>query len=711
MTADTARTETPPRHPALRWLLGAVLVLVLAIGAALAWLTWNDWNRSRDWVSDKVGQAIGRDFAIRGPLDVDWQWPQTMETGWRRWIPTPIVHADDVLIGNPPDFAAKGPHFAHIGRASADIALLPLLARRIDIRSVALTEPDVRLERQDAEHNNWRFDVRRDPAADPAKRWRVSLGRLLLAKGQLGYEDAERQLSIASTVDTLPAEESEGGRYGIGFDFSGWHGKAEVRGSGKAGQLLSLREEQLDFPLKFDAHAGRLGATAEGEIANPRHLSGVDFQVSLKGGSLADLFELTGIVLPDTPPFQTQGHLIGTLEPERAVWHYQDFSGTVGQSDMAGSVTYTSGQPRPRLEGKLQSKLLRLADLGPVLGAQSNNPDKRQRAGKVLPDDPFDTSRWNKMDLDLDYTGQRIERPEAVPLDSLRARAVMDNGQLKLAPLDFGVAKGRFKTQLLLNARVKPMQVSLRGDVKDLHLSALFPKIELMKKSLGSVDGGVALDGRGQSVAQILATANGEAKLYVRDGVMSQLLLDLAGLNLGSVIVTKLFGADKEVRLRCAIADVPVRDGIAHMQNVKVNTDDALIEVTGSADIRRELFDIDVNPKAYDLKFFSLRTPLEVRGPFAKPHVGVKPGPLIVRAAAAVTALAAAPGALVLVPITVPGAEDNESCAPLLAKATDQPKAGRPAVAASAAEAAGEPPAAPAPVPAAGEFSGGEARP
>ena len=710
--------STPPRsgrHPALRWLTGALLALAVVASAALAWLTWNDWNRSRDWVSQKVSQAIGRDFAIRGPLDIDWQWPQPLETGWRHWVPTPIVHADDVLIANPPGFAAKGPHFAHIGRASADIALLPLLARRIHIRSVALTAPDVRLERAAEDANNWTFDWRRDPKADASRRWRVSLGRLLLTEGQLAYDDALRQLSVASTLQTLPPGQTGDGRYGIGFEFSGWHRKAEVRGSGKAGPLLSLQEERLDFPLQLQARTGRLAASAEGHIANPRRLSGVDLQVTLRGASMADLYPLTGIVLPDTPPFDTRGHLVGTLQPGGAVWDYQDFSGTVGKSDLAGSVTYTSAEPRPRLKGALRSKLLRLEDLGPVVGVKSNNPDRKPRRGKVLPDHQFDTSRWDKMDLDLQYSGERIERPQAVPLDSLRVHAVLDNARLKLAPLDFGLARGRFTTQVQLDARTRPMAASLRGDVKGLQLSALFPKIELMKKSLGHVDGGIALDGRGQSVAQMLASANGETRLYVRGGVMSQLLLDMAGLNLGSVIVTKLFGADHEVRLRCAIADVPVRAGVAYMQDVKVNTDDALIEVTGTADMRRELFDIDVNPKAYELKLFSLRTPLQVRGPFADPAVGVKPGPLIVRAAAALAALAAAPGALVLAPITVPGAKDNEHCAPLLAQATQEPKAGRPASVNDGAGSAQAPTAAPgtrpvSPMPAAGEFSGGHQR-
>ncbi|MFD1709225.1 AsmA family protein [Ottowia sp. GY511] len=707
---QVSASPVPARTSVLRWVVTLLIALAAVAAMALAWLTWNDWNRSRAWVSEEVSQALGRPFAIRGPLDLDWEWPQQRGTGWRRWIPGPTVHAHDVLIGNPPDFNARAPHFAHIGGVTADLALLPLLARRIEIRRVALTEPDVRLERQKDGHNNWTLQL---PEADADRpRWSVDIGQVVLSKGRLGYDDAPRQLSVAGSLDTLKPEDSQDGRYGVGFEFTGWQGKAQIRGSGKAGQLLSLKDEQLDFPLQLDARAGRVAAKAEGIIANPRQLSGVDFKVNLRGGSLADLYPLTGIVLPDTPEFATQGHLVGTLKQGAAVWDYQKFTGTIGHSDIAGDVTYTSAEPRPRLKGKLHSRLLRLADLGPVVGAKSNNPDRPKRAGKVLPDDPFDTTRWDKMDLDLVYTGQRVERPEAVPINSLNVHALLDGGQLKLAPLDFGVAGGRFKTQVQMNPGTKPMAVSLRGDVQGLKLSALFPKVELMKKSLGRVDGGIAFDARGESIARMAATANGEARLYVRDGVMSQQLLDLAGLNLGSVVVAKLFGTDKEVRLRCAIADVPVRDGVAHLRNVKINTDDALIDLTGTANLRDEMLDIDVNPKAYELKLFSLRTPLEVKGPFAKPHVGVKAGPLIVRAAAAVAALAVAPGALALVPITVPGAEDDESCAPLLAQGSKAPKAGRPtsvAAPGSAAASAAAPatrPSAPA-MPAAGEFSGG----
>ena len=71
----------------------------------------------------------------------------------------------------------------------------------------------------------------------------------------------------------------------------------------------------------------RATTSADGILANPGALSGLDFQVRLKGASMADLYEVTGLVLPNTPPFETNGRLTGSLEPERAVWQYTDFRG------------------------------------------------------------------------------------------------------------------------------------------------------------------------------------------------------------------------------------------------------------------------------------------------------------------------------------------------------------------------------------------------
>ncbi|MEG0558514.1 MAG: AsmA family protein, partial [Comamonas sp.] len=444
--------------------------------------------------------------------------------------------------------------------------------------------------------------------------------------------------------------------------------RAQIQAQGLAGPVLDLQQEQLRFPLRFSAKAGSVQAFAEGVLDNPRELDGLDFQVRLRGNSMADLFELTGLLLPATPPFDTSGHLIGSLQPGNAIWNYEKFQGKVGQSDVRGELHYRSGKPRPKLSGQVSSQLLRLQDLGPTIGATPSGSSAKPRPnnGKVLPQIRFDTANWDKMDMDLRYESSHILRPDALPLQNLKLRAQLDNGKLLLSPLQFGFAQGTLDLSTTVDSHAKPVSAQITGRVNALKLSALFPKIEKMKKSLGRLDGAMTLQGRGDSLAQWLGSGNGSVRLYVREGTFSRELLDLAGLNVGSVVVSKLFGTDKEVQLRCAIADLQIQNGVARPRNAKLATAEAIVQATGQVNLAQETLDLRIVPEALQWKFFSLRTPLYVRGSFAKPDVGLEPGPLVARAGAAVAAAVFAPAALALLPLTVPAADDDVNCRQLL---------------------------------------------
>ena len=481
----------------------------------------------------------------------------------------------------------------------------------------------------------------------------------------------------ASATASSTASPAAAPVYGVRFDLKGTLGKARIEGEGKAGPVLSLRNKEVNYPLQFTARAGSLETAVEGILANPGALSGMDLQVMLKGASMADLYALTGLVLPNTPAFQTRGRLQGSLQPGRAVWDYRDFTGTVGQSDLHGHLRFASGAPRGKLSGSVTSRQLRLADLGPVLGTASTPTSSAGRSGKVLPDAPFATDRWNAMDMDLKFSGQRVIRPGSLPLEDLSVHALLSDAVLRLDPLHFGVAKGQIESKVVLDSRNKPLTVRLDTRVQNLRLASLFPEVELTKKSLGRLDGAMALNGKGNSVAQWLGTSSGEARLYVRDGTLSRELLNRAALNVGSVVVAKLFGNDKEVQLRCAVADLAVRDGVATVRTGKLSTNEAIVDASGTIDMAHERLNLHIKPESLQWKFFSLRTPLYVRGSFANPDVGVEPGPLLLRAGAAIAAAVVAPAALALLPVTVPGADDDAQCAPLLAQATQPVKAGR----------------------------------
>lgn len=742
-TAPAPASPTPSRRRRSRLPLAAVAGLLVVLLLLLAFVAWFDWNRAKPWINQQVSEATGRRFAIEGDLRAHWQWPQPVETGWRRWVPGVTVQADRLVMDNRADFGhfgaldvqtddastatvqaraekaaasatpavsaasaasvpaapdstasvpASGQPMATLGSVSASLRLLPLLSRHVAIDTLVLTVPDVALARKADGSNNWTFDR---PAKDggPAKPnpWSVSVGRLVVRDGQLAYADAVKDLAFTAKLGTIdtPAGQAPG-PYGVRFEVRGRYAKARIQGRGEGGHVMDLREKVVDYPLRFKAKAGTVEAEVEGILSNPAALSGMDLKVMLKAESMADLYDLTGLVLPNTPPFRTRGRLVGSLEPDNAVWEYRDFDGTVGDSDLHGSLTYTSAKPRPRLKGTMTSKKLRLADLGPVLGAPTGEGKAEKgtskRPGKVLPDVAFATDRWNAMDLDLTFSGQQIVRDESLPIENLRVHAVLDNALLTLSPLQFGVAQGKIDSTVVLDSRTKPLKAQLRGSVEGLRLSGLFPKVELMEKSFGRLDGAVALNGSGQSVASMLGSASGETRLYIRDGRFSKQMLDLAALNVGSVVVAKLFGDDKEVQLRCAVADFAVKDGIAQTRSVKLSTNEATVEATGTADLGREHIDLRIKPESLQWKFFSLRTPLYVKGPFADPKVGLEAGPLLLRAGAAVAAAVVAPVALALAPITVPAADDDENCAVLLARAGDKVQGG-------AAGAAPKPPA------------------
>ncbi|CFN83648.1 Uncharacterized protein involved in outer membrane biogenesis [Bordetella pertussis] len=59
-----------------------------------------------------------------------------------------------------------------------------------------------------------------------------------------------------------------------------------------------------------------------------------------------------------------------------------------------------------------------------------------------------------------------------------------------------------------------------------------------------------------------------------------------------------------------------------------IDTENAVVNITGSIDFRKELLNLDIDPDSKGFRLFSLRSPLYVKGSFKKPDAGVHVGPL-----------------------------------------------------------------------------------
>ncbi|MEK2610494.1 AsmA family protein [Pseudomonas shirazensis] len=671
----------------ITWTLATLITLLAILVVVIATF---DWNRAKPLLNEKVSAALQRPFAINGNLAVKWR-TEPEEGGWRAWVPWPHFIAEDLTLGNPEWL--KQPQMVGLEKVEFRLSPLPLIFQHIVIPRINLTKPNASLTRLADGRANWTFDFGpKDENAEPSK-WVLDIGAIGFDQGNVSYNDQILKADMKVQIDPLGkpipfseivgkarAEKSAGAQdYAFGLKASGRYKDQPVSGTGKIGGLLALQDASQPFPLQADVRIADTHVVVAGTLTDPRNLGALDLRLKLSGASLGNLFPLTGVTLPDTPAYSTDGHLLANLHAaEGARFSYEGFNGKIGDSDIHGDLAFVASKPRPKLSGKLVSNQLLFKDLAPLIGADSNAEQKarggasKQPGDKVLPVEEFRTERWRAMDADVSFSGKRIVHSSKLPFNDLAVHLILDDGLLRLQPLRFGVAGGNLAANIRLDGRNMPMQGRARLTARGFKLKELFPGFAPMQTSFGQLNGDADISGRGNSVAALLGTANGDMRMLINDGAISRELMELAGLNVGNYVVGKLFG-DKDVQINCAAADVGIKDGLASTRVFVFDTENAIIYVDGTVNFASEQLDLKITPESKGLRLFSLRSPLYVRGKFVKPSAGVQALPLALRGAGMVALGVAIGPAAGLLALIAPGDGEQNQCTPLL----EQMKAGK----------------------------------
>ena len=668
----------------LAWIGGIFVLLVVVLVVIISTF---DWNRLKPTINAKVSDALHRPFAINGNLAVRWL-REEGEGGWRAWVPWPHVIAEDLTLGNP-DWSKK-PEMASLKQVELRISPLALLGQTVAIPRIDLTEPQAHLERLADGRANWTFTFdSADPDAEPSS-WKVDIGSIGFDKGHVTLNDQTLKTRLDVLIDSLgkpiPFSDIVGEKeakkaqekgavpqdYAFALKVNGEYHGQKLNGTGKIGGLLALRDANQPFPLEAQVSIADTKVALAGTLTDPLDLGALDLRLKLSGSSLSNLYPLTGVTLPDSPAYATDGHLTAKLrESSGATFTYEGFNGKIGSSDIHGDLNFAASKPRPKLSGKLVSNQLLMVDLAPLIGADSNAKQKarggesKQPAEKVLPVEEFRTERWRDMDADVEFTGKRIVQSAELPFTDLYTHVVLDDGVLKLEPLRFGVAGGKLDAQINLNGRNTPLQGQAKLTARNFKLKQLFPTFEPMKTSFGELNGDASISGTGNSVASLLGTANGNLKMLINDGAISRSLMEIAGLNVGNYVVGKIFG-DEEVKINCAAADFGIKNGLATSRLFVFDTQNAIIYIDGTANFATERLDLKITPESKGFRVFSLRSPLYVRGTFAHPDAGVEAVPLLLRGAGMVALGVIAGPAAGLLALVAPSGDVPNQCAPLL---------------------------------------------
>jgi AsmA family protein len=645
--------DTIRHHPV--W-TGVAVLAALVVALALLW----DWNWFRPLVARKIADELQRPVTLEH-FDVQ-----------HALSAQPVLVLDQIAIGNPPDFP-NGGETGTIDRLSLRFdlpALIGSFGHKIIVSQVAIEHPQGDLRPGPKGNPNWMFAMAQDPTApnNPLPR----IGSLVITDGDFRF--AEPKLGADLMIKIRTQAPSKGGDPQLVIDARGTYGNQPFIGTFRSGSLLELSDPKKPYPVELDARAGDTRIHLAGSLQDPEHLGGADLQLELQGQDLADLYKVIHVPLAPSPPYELRGH----LDYSGTHIRFHDFAGTVGQSDLEGNFDVDRGYQRPLVTADLTSRSVRLADLGGFIGAPPGKEDAPTEGAKqlaehaqenakqtLLPDTPIDLRKLRSTDYRVHYRGEHLVTDWA-PLDHIEANLAIQDGDIKLEPLDFAVGTGTIAAQIELDGRTNPIRAKADIDFRRVDFQRIM-KATQMFQGFGTIGGRWKIDGRGNSLAQILAHGDGDLKLFMGNGDLSAILVNAAGLDIGGSVAS-LLGLPPMAKINCMVSDFNLANGVLGTRALVLDTDQANIFGKGTVDLRNEKIDFQISQEGKHISVGKLSAPIDITGSFKNPHVKPDPAALGIRLGIAAALGAAFPPAALLPTISL-GLGTNHNCGALVAAA------------------------------------------
>ncbi|WP_027134454.1 AsmA family protein [Geminicoccus roseus] len=656
-------------------LIGLAALFLLLASAAAATFYLVDPNLLKPYAERAISAAIGRPFSIQGDLEIE-----------RGWIIR--VRAHDVHVGNA-EWAEQA-DMASVETVEASLDLWDLLTRQqVTLPEVILDRPIASLERNAEGQANWQLGASPDDAPSkeaPAERGNLPfIGKLVVRDATIDYRDAVTGQEISSRLDKLEAaSQGEAGRMKVSA--AGQVDDLPLELEGTFGSYQLLAESAQPFPIEGTLTLGRSRIALDGTIADPANLEGVDLDLDLAAQDLTKVLVLAGLPAPEIPPFDLDGHLTRKDGEVRM----EDLTGKVGDSSIKGWVAFGSTGDRPKLSGDLTSEQFDLDDLAGLIGrppatgpGETASPRQEQKAEEVedspyvIPDTQLSSERWQALDVDMRFRGERVNAGK-LPLEAVEFRIVMDQGRLRLDPLQATIAGSSVGGFVAVDSTAEPPQAEIDISARKLELERFLGEFGLSEYGRGLISARVALQGQGEGLRSILGSSEGQAGITMEEGALSALIVEALHLDLAEVL-TVLFGEEpgtpeQSFGVRCLIANFQVADGIAYERTFVLDTTDSLITVNGAINLGTEAIELDLDTEPKDNSLFAAPSTLYLRGTFGEPKVTPDLTGVGLRGAAAVALGVVLTPLASFLPFIEIGTAENAPCGAMLAQAEQETK-------------------------------------
>ena len=602
-----------PRPKRWKWVLAILAILIFSSTfAAFAILSSVDFNTLKPLVAQVVKQETGRDLEIRGAID--------FKLGFR-----PSLIINDLLFQNAP--WASRPEMVKIRRVEAKILVLPLLKREIHIARLVLLEPDILLEREKS--GKWNFEFERSEGSSQKRTTSrcftfpvTAFHQVQVEKGNVSYREVTTESVCRFSIDRFTAR-SEGVESPLVLAFNGSYKGKPLELLGTVGSFLLLKEPGKGCPVDLVLKASSAQLKVQGTIQDMLNLKGLALKVDAEVQSTAQMAAFLGTTLPvEFGPLQAT---VAISDEGGKIYKLSDFRVSSKAGDAKGSLTLSMGDKRPKLLGAVTSQGV---DLNPFLNGGKTRQAKTEsstRKNRIFPNDPLPLDIPKSFDVQLKFEAGQV-RLAQLPLTNLSMEASLQEGRLTLRPIKVKVAGGdaQGRVELVSLGSVATAKAVFRINQMDLRSLSTELKLE------GKLDLDLDLLSRGSSIAGLMAGLNGGMVAVMGQGRADNKPIQILGGDLAGGVFELLNPSSKEANrteINCAVGGFDIKDGVAKVTALVVDTPDLSVIGEGLVNLRDETLDLSLKPYSkggaagFSLSLTELAKSFKLGGTLAAPSL------------------------------------------------------------------------------------------
>ncbi len=286
----------------MRWkrFLGICVVLIIALMAVVyVFLANYNYNKLKPHLAQMVKDATGRDLNLVGELD--------LAIGL-----SPAMVVTCISLANAP--WGSQPRMFRVEKLQAQVRLLPLLKRDLEVNNIRLAGVDVLLETDPNGKSNWDFIAgeRKGKIAETFIPIEIDVDKIHIEKLRFIFHESKTGSKSQYRINRLEVARSETDdqlSLGLKADYD----SRPITLSGKIGRVRNLFTQER-FPLNLSGTFSNTTVKFDGAIDDLSNLTGIDLKLDASGRDLSEIGPIIGQKLPKTDQFAFKGRLTGSAK-------------------------------------------------------------------------------------------------------------------------------------------------------------------------------------------------------------------------------------------------------------------------------------------------------------------------------------------------------------------------------------------------------------